>query len=80
MAKHADASELIVTMDERDGVLKLIIADNGKGFDIPSMNKVEVRTGWGILNMQERIQALGGQFLIESSPGKGTDVIVEIRR
>jgi len=80
VAKHADASKLIVTMDESDGLLKLIIADNGKGFDIASINKAEVRTGWGILNMQERIQALGGQLLIESEPGKGTNVIIEIRK
>jgi PAS domain S-box-containing protein len=80
VAKHADASKLSVTMDESNGLLKLIIADNGKGFDIASISETEVLTGWGILNMQERIQALGGQFLIESEPEKGTSVSIEIRR
>ena len=80
VAKHANASELVLTSEESDGLFRLIIADNGKGFDYKAISMAEVRTGWGILNMQERIQALGGQLQIESEPGKGTSVIIEIRK
>ena len=79
-AKHANTSELVLTSKESDGLFRLIIADNGKGFDYKAISMAEVRTGWGILNMQERIQALGGQLQIESEPGKGTNVIIEIRK
>jgi signal transduction histidine kinase len=80
VAKHANASELVLTFEESDGQFRLIIADNGKGFDYAAFSKAEVRTGWGILNMQERIQALGGKLQIDSEPGKGTNVSIEIRK
>ncbi|MCK4784784.1 MAG: PAS domain S-box protein, partial [Desulfobacteraceae bacterium] len=78
VAKHANASELVLTLQESDGLFRLIIADNGKGFDYTAISKSGDRKGWGILNMQERIQVLGGQLLIESEPRKGTSVIIEI--
>ena len=80
VAKHANASELVLSFEESDGLFRLIIADNGKGFDYSAVSKAEVRTGWGILNMKERTQVLGGQLQIDSEPGKGTSVIIEIRK
>jgi PAS domain S-box-containing protein len=80
VAKHANASELVLSFEESDGLFRLIIADNGKGFDYSAFGRPGIRTGWGILNMQERIQVLGGQFQIDSEPGKGASVIIEIRK
>jgi PAS domain S-box-containing protein len=80
IAKHANASELVLSFEESDSRFRLIIADNGKGFDYSAFSRPGVGTGWGILNMQERIQALGGNFRIDSEPGKGTSVIIEIRK
>ena len=55
--------------------LRLSVCDEGKGFDTKEMrNKV----GLGIPSMGERVRLLGGQFEIQSEPGKGTKIEVSV--
>lgn len=53
------------------------MSDNGKGFDIASSAFV---SGFGIRNMCNRAEKIGGKFKVISAPGSGTKVIVEIPR
>jgi PAS domain S-box-containing protein len=78
VAKHGHATRIDVVMEVRDGAIRLIIADDGVGFDPRSIRGSGEQGGWGLLIMKERAEAANGQFLLESKPGQGTRVIVEI--
>ncbi len=68
--KYSGASQIEIVMEETDNKkLKLLIRDNGKGF-----NQVTVRKGNGLHNMQQRAAESEGQFVIHSLPGEGTTV------
>lgn len=73
--KHAQASLVEARLTTRNGVLRLVIADNGVGFAPGRATSPSQR---GVRNMMERAQTLGGRFSVESAPGKGTLVVVEI--
>jgi signal transduction histidine kinase len=81
VAKHAQATEATVELEVDDDVLRLIILDDGIGFNPGRLDMQEKDRGWGLLTMAERAEALGGQFWIESQPSNtGTRVIVQIDR
>lgn len=80
VAKHAKASQVTVTEEVQDGRVRLSIADNGIGFDQNRLEQPEGRHGWGLMTMRERARAVGAQCRIESHPGHGTRVIVEVPR
>ncbi|MFL6374393.1 MAG: PAS domain-containing sensor histidine kinase [Pyrinomonadaceae bacterium] len=76
IAKHADASNVSVLLERRDGNVALIIEDDGKGFEVAE--KADRSKGLGLLGMGERAALLQGEVEIESSPGHGTTVHVRI--
>jgi PAS domain S-box-containing protein len=80
ICKHAKASLAILTLEEVEGLLRLTIADDGRGFDLTALRRSRDRYEWGLLTMQERAKALGGQIHFESEPGGGTRVTIELRR
>jgi signal transduction histidine kinase len=65
--RHAQASNIQITVSGREDRINLIIEDDGKGFD---PNKISDR-GLGLIGMEERIKKLGGTFLIFSQTQKG---------
>jgi len=80
VAKHARASHVTVTLERVDEKTVMSLADDGVGFDnrgYPSQGKP---TSWGLITIRERAEAIGGQVKIESEPGKGTRIIVELRK
>ena len=79
VCKYAQAKHVTLELEEIDGEVRLIIADDGVGFD-PTAFRPEARPEWGLINMRERAQAIGGQLRMETSPGKGTSIIVEVPR
>jgi PAS domain S-box-containing protein len=80
VAKHARATELLLTEAEDNGTVRLVIADNGVGFDQGRVGQPEGRHLWGLMTMSERAAAAGGRCRIESQPGQGTRVVVEVSR
>jgi signal transduction histidine kinase/ligand-binding sensor domain-containing protein len=68
--KHAHATEVTLTMEMNGGRFELAIADNGRGFDVPSAEASERN---GLRNMRARIGEIGGQFEITSTE-RGTAV------
>lgn len=74
VAKHARASHVDVVLEHSSGHLSLIVEDNGVGFE-PSATDTD-RQGVGLIGMGERAALVGGEFQIESTPGRGTTVIV----
>ena len=59
-----------------DEMVTLSVADNGQGFDTTRHGHL----GVGLLSMQERMKALGGDVRVESVPGKGTRVVAHCSR
>ncbi len=73
--KHARASSVAVSLYQSDEVVTLEIADNGMGFDPVSARE---QGGFGLRGMEERAAGLGGRLLVQSDPGKGTRIKVEV--
>ena len=69
--KHAHASHVTIRFFEESGVHKMIISDDGTGFEIDQST-----SGLGLIGMHERIKMLGGQLSIRSKPGLGTTIEV----
>jgi len=69
VARHADASEVSVQIDETADGIRLDVWDNGSGFAADSNKKT-----FGLLGMRERVTMLGGSLEIDSTPGEGTHI------
>jgi signal transduction histidine kinase len=69
--KHAQASKIRIEAAKRDGLLELLIVDDGVGGADP-------RTGSGLTGLMDRVDALGGRMNLSSPPGQGTRVQVEL--
>jgi PAS domain S-box-containing protein len=75
IAKHADAHNVSVTIDRTDNEIRIRVADDGRGFDVSTLNHgTGEREGLGIFSIRERLINVGGSFHIASEPGKGTEV------
>lgn len=76
-AKHAHASGVTITLKKTAGKPLFTVRDNGAGFAAGSVPAPRT-SGWGLTIMRERAELAGGSFVIESQPGKGTAVTVEL--
>ena len=72
-AKHSRAAHMTVTLREENGQVSLTLRDDGRGFDPQTVVR---RVGHGLINMHDRAQAAGGQIIIDSPEGRGTEVKV----
>jgi len=71
--KHAQATEIRVTLKRSNGEIVLAVQDDGIGFDnLPLSAGNSLHSGLGLLGMQERVEAGGGTFSIKSGNGGGT--------
>ncbi|MCW5983472.1 MAG: hypothetical protein KIT09_35600 [Bryobacteraceae bacterium] len=73
VSRHSGASRVSLRLVEQDGVLRLTVADNGRG--LPRNGRS--RSGFGLIGMRERMRAAGGDLRIESGPG-GVNVVAEL--
>ena len=78
VAKHAQASRVQVSVRKLTRGLQVEIKDNGKAFEVDRQLAGRGRKRLGLLGMQERVRLVNGHFAVESAPGKGTAVRVEI--
>lgn len=79
IGKHAVASRVWLTIDFSNDGTKLTIKDNGRGFDPPDrIGDLAVSGKLGLTGMQERARLIGANLGIDSIPGQGTTVIVEL--
>ena len=73
--KYAHASSISVVVAIRDGVLSAVVEDDGRGFDIET---VETSGGVGLGGMRERADFVGGRLVVESAKDVGTVVRLEV--
>jgi len=76
VVKHAQANKIFLNLTRKDDAVILSIEDDGIGFDYDQA--LEKHESLGILIMRERAAMLGGEMRVESHPGRGTHVMVEI--
>jgi len=77
--KHSGTSRAWATLEFGDGKTVLTVKDDGKGFELPErMEDLTVAGRLGLAGMQERAQLIGGRLRLQSEPGKGTTVTLEI--
>lgn len=75
VARHAQAAHVDVLLERRDDHVIAIIEDDGIGFD----PEAALQSGrLGLFGMRERVEMLGGTMVVESAPGTGTTVLVEV--
>lgn len=73
IAKHAKADHVWIRSEREDGSMRIEVKDDGCGFDPETLHPdTESIAGFGLFNIQERIEFLQGDFLIESKPEQGT--------
>jgi signal transduction histidine kinase len=77
IARHSRATQGSVHVETGDGAVKLIISDNGVGFD---STRPRGAGHQGLVNMRARASSVGGRLDIQSEPGFGTRIIVEVPR
>ena len=73
--KHSQATEATIHLTDHEDNINIIIEDNGVGFDRKNINTAD---GMGLQNIKKKIVQLGGNFEIDSTPGKGTTIIIDI--
>lgn len=73
--RHADATVLKISAEYGEETFTIIIADNGRGFDVDDIRN---HNGLGLRNIQQRARLHGGYVDIESSPGQGTELRIQV--
>jgi signal transduction histidine kinase len=75
IAKHSKADLVALSLRKTDNSIELVIADNGRGFDLEKAISVEnAKRGLGLSSMKERTELSGGAFSIKPIKGKGTTI------
>jgi len=73
--KYSNANLLEISMQESDNKkIEILVSDNGKGFDTAAL-----KNGNGLINMRERVAAMGGEYLLKTSPGQGTKIGLNLK-
>jgi NarL family two-component system sensor histidine kinase LiaS len=72
VARHSQATEVSISLDFLKHKLVAVVKDNGCGF-----NEADRQAGMGLRTIRERIEALGGEVLIESASGQGTRITMK---
>ena len=74
--KHAEATQVAVSVTEKNKILQIYYQDNGKGFPIQAY--MEAATGLGLRSIKSRTEMLGGSLRYQSRPGTGTYYLIHI--
>ncbi|MBE15217.1 MAG: hypothetical protein CL867_03140 [Cytophagaceae bacterium] len=73
--KHAQATEAGISLTQFENELNILIEDNGKGFTTGNFQK---NTGMGLGSIERRVEHLEGSLEVDSSPGRGTNIIIDL--
>jgi PAS domain S-box-containing protein len=78
--KHAEARSVSVVLTWTDGHARVVIEDDGRGFDPETATRSATGIGLGLHGIRERVELLGGHMEVESTPRVGTTLAVQIPR
>ncbi|HET8724745.1 MAG TPA: ATP-binding protein [Anaeromyxobacteraceae bacterium] len=77
VARHAHAEAVLIQLSESEGVIRIEIEDDGRGFEPSKVSHAE-RRHFGLMGIEERVEILGGKVSIDSAPGQGTRIHLEV--
>lgn len=77
VVKHADTKSASVQFEESDSLIRLTVGDDGTGFDLDTPPKEKNGLG-GLMKLRHRLSLVGCKVEIQSQPGEGTQVIINI--
>lgn len=77
IARHATARNVVITLEGDEEGCHVRVEDDGQGFD-PGATRPSDESGWGLVGMRERANLIHGQVRVESAPGAGTRVLIEV--
>jgi len=77
VARHAQAESVLIQVSESEGALHIEFEDDGRGFDPEKVSQAH-RRPFGLMGIRERVDILGGSVRIDSAPGKGTRLHIEV--
>jgi signal transduction histidine kinase len=79
ISRHAEANQVFLCIEKHDSIIRATIDDDGKGFQPDTIqSSANLGKGVGLVAIRERVMALNGKFEIESGPGEGTHLKVEL--
>lgn len=78
VTRHAQASQVEVSIQKLTGVIRLEISDNGQGFEVTTISDPKNNKRLGLVGMKERAEMIGATFTVLSTPGSATTVRVDI--
>ena len=78
VARHAQASRVEVSIQKLPDCICMKIKDDGKSFNVERTLHANGGKRLGLLGMRERLEMVGGKFVVESSPGKGTTINAQL--
>ncbi|MGH9179466.1 MAG: GAF domain-containing sensor histidine kinase [Acidimicrobiales bacterium] len=78
VAKHAGATSVHIGLATGDGLARLVVADDGRGFEVERAREARRPDAFGLVGMQERAALAGARVNVVSAPGEGTTVTVEV--
>jgi signal transduction histidine kinase len=78
IVKHSGAGEFDISLICENGNIRLLISDDGKGFEEQNNNINNFQTGFGLKNIKERVENFGGIFNVETTPDEGTLLLIEL--
>lgn len=78
--KYADATRITVSLDRNEDEFVITVRDDGQGFDMRLIEErsTNIESGRGFFNMYERTEYINGKLMIDSQPGKGTTVSLQV--
>ncbi len=74
---HSGASRIEIELNKHEKFVTLQFSDNGRGFDTSTLSKEDLK-GMGLSNIETRVKAEEGVFILESTPGKGTSALIKM--
>ncbi|MEW5956303.1 MAG: ATP-binding protein [Chloroflexota bacterium] len=80
VAKHAQATRVTVNLKVDSDMVTLVVTDDGVGFTPGRRTCLDEGQHWGLELMAERVEGMRGRFCLESAPGQGTRISVEVPR
>jgi signal transduction histidine kinase len=75
--RHSGASRIEIELNKLEKFVTLQFNDNGRGFDMSTLSREDSK-GMGLSNIETRVKTVGGVFILESNPGKGTSALIKV--
>jgi signal transduction histidine kinase len=75
--RHSGASRIEIELNKHEKFVTLQFNDNGRGFDMSTLSSEDSK-GMGLSNIETRVKTVGGVFILESTPGKGTSALIKV--